>query len=229
MSHAKEDLQIAREYWNQRILGWEAKRYGISRMLDPLSWPLRLRLSRAKSLLHSFLQDGDRLLELGCGSGGLAQALVLATAGKLPFFYKGVDISDRAISSASARNLGARFEFVAGDATSNAALSEGFHVTVFLGLVDWLNDEQLKLLFASLRSEVLLFSFSELRNSAFALPYALYRARTDRKLKGYGARTYTKEEICLLVERAGYSIRSLEPTDPLSPSRLVYARRMKKP
>ncbi len=225
MSHAKEDLQIAKDYWNQRILGWEAKRYGISRLLDPLSWPLRLRLRHASRLLFSFLEKDARILELGCGSGGLAVALMPSAQTK-PFFYHGVDISDRAISSASERQLGTRFVFQAGDAAVAAALSGQFQVVVFLGLVDWLNDKQLDLLFSSLNSPTLVFSFSEKRDGLLAIPYEWHRARTDRNTKGYGARTYTKEEIWRLVDRCGYIIKSLEKTDPLSPSRLVYATRI---
>ena len=90
-------------FWNAKILGWEASRYGgaspglVEGLAGRASSSLRFRLDVAARLLAPHLA-GRRVVELGCGSGLLAERLLTLGAAS----YQGYDISDAAIGRGGA-------------------------------------------------------------------------------------------------------------------------------
>ncbi len=174
-----------RQYWENKILPWERARYlGIP---SPASLTLRRRLRISEALVRELLPAAGTILELGCGSGLLAERL----RGHFSR-YVGMDFAENAVKEARGRNL-PNAEFQHGDVASLELPSAD--LVIFLGLVDWLNDEELSRLFQALRGRRLLFSYTE-PPSVFS-PYHWYRAVYDR-LKGagvYRARCFREEEV----------------------------------
>jgi len=154
-------------FWNAKILGWEASRYGRPGE-DVASSSLRYRMDSAIRLLEPHLA-GRRVVELGCGSGLLAERLLAAGA----LSYQGYDISDAAIAKARERAAGRgamRF-----DVASVAELPPlGDALVVSLGLVDWLNEAELTHLFALSRHGSCFHAVSERRLSATQLIHRVY-------------------------------------------------------
>ena len=93
-----------RTFWNNKILNWEAGRYGeregvrksiLERLADRSSSSLQRRQQLAVDLIARHVK-GRCITEIGCGSGLLAERLISAGAES----YVGVDISDVAIEAA---------------------------------------------------------------------------------------------------------------------------------
>jgi SAM-dependent methyltransferase len=169
-------------------------------------------MNKAESALIERLPSQSSILELGCGSGILAQRLLQRFR-----TYCGVDIAENAIQEAENRCAfaGARAVFVTADVTDTELPRAD--VTVFLGLTDWLTEAQLAKLFLALSSPVLLFSYSE------AVPwYTAYRRFKDRD-GHYGARTFTFERMQDLARPAGYQLELFSKAQLLNPGALVWA------
>ncbi|HEY7295004.1 MAG TPA: class I SAM-dependent methyltransferase [Dehalococcoidia bacterium] len=88
------------------------------------------------------LQPGHRVLDLGCGSGGMAQ--LLAARSGLRHDPVGIDVS-RAMLDAAAHNLGPdrRVELVAGGASRLPFADESFHLVLAAHLFRYLEDDTL--------------------------------------------------------------------------------------
>jgi SAM-dependent methyltransferase len=138
-----------KQFWEGKILGWEQGRYDrapsrslLERLADRESASLRFRLRIAGELLAPHV-SGKRVLDVGCGSGRLAEAVLAAGAAS----YTGLDIAEVAIAAARARadeeGWNARFHVggieQVGDHPSD--------IVVSLGLTDWLDDDALRRLF----------------------------------------------------------------------------------
>lgn len=204
-----------RKYWERKILSWESSRYGGAAWLKPGSWTLRRRLSAAAEMLKKVLPHQGALLDLGCGSGLLAERLrgVYST-------YHGIDFAANAIEEARARRSypGVTFE----QCDVSQCLLPAADVTVFLGLVDWLEPEELPALFARISSPKILFSFTEAGGGMG--PYGLYRAYYDARFGGgvYRARSYSWPEVRGWV---GAGKAELLAGSCLDPGRLVLVER----
>lgn len=208
-----------KEYWERKILARERLRYSALRWLLPTSWTIRQRLERAALLVERISGTKPVLLDLGCGSGLLGVRLRgLVTS------YHGIDWARVAIAAARERDLGASATFEEGDVL--AATFPAAEITVFLGLLDWLEDEERAQLFSKLASRDVVFSFTE-AVSSYWHPYYWYRRVYDR-WKGGGrnrASSHSAREIRENLSRAGYRIRELLPLGRFDPGRLVWARK----
>jgi len=184
-------------FWNAKILGWEARRYG-DRGLDVASSSLRFRMESAARLLGPHLA-GRRVVELGCGSGLLAERLLAAGA----VSYHGYDLSDAAIAKARERCAGrAAIRF---DVAAVAELPpQGDAVVMSLGLVDWLNDNDLDALFALGRAGSCFHAVSERRRSATQWIHRLYVLLSyGWKSGGYVPRYHGIDDIAAIAARHG--------------------------
>ncbi len=143
-----------RRFWEEKILRWEADRYGpgspgaswLERLARRASGSLRARQAVAKDLLSRHVA-GRRVVELGCGSGLLAEPLIEAGATR----YLGIDIARNAVEGARARAQASphasRIRFETADVTALPPLSAD--LVFSLGLFDWLSLAQIEAVFAA--------------------------------------------------------------------------------
>lgn len=208
-----------RGYWEKKILAWETSRYSGNHWLHPSSWTLRGRMSAATLLARSVLPKGGRVLELGCGSGLLAERLQGSYGS-----YVGIDLAENAIQEARVRVKAPGVLFERGDVCE--MIFPEADLTVFLGLVDWLEPEELRALFGKIRSPHVLFSFTEQAGPLGSLnPYGLYRSYYDSRFgRGvYRAKSYSREEAESWL--SGKKLKRIETAPALffDPGRLVLA------
>lgn len=208
-------IQEEKEFWERKILGWEHSRYSPWRTLDPLSWSIRARLAAASEFLRRQLPEGAVVLELACGSGHLA-----ARIGDLCSSYVGVDIAANAVALARRRLPQGKFRFEVADVLEFEPTPA--HVTVFLGLTDWLGESRLRELFVRIRSPHMLFSFTDAPKWN---PYRAYRSVVDGP-ESQGkprARTYTQGEIARMLADSGFAWEMVRPPSTLNPGGLLWA------
>ena len=158
-----------KEFWETKITKWEEDRYNGLRREQPLiekvagffSRSLLFRLEIARKLLLPFVQ-GKRIVELGCGSGLLAEEFILADASE----YLGIDIAESAIQAAQKRvavsKYVSRIRFERFDITSEIKSFDA-DVIVSLGLFDWLTKEEIKVVFEKTKGLDFFHSISEQR------------------------------------------------------------------
>lgn len=196
-------------FWNSKILGWEASRYGgtaaspdlIEDLAGSVSSSVRFRLITAARLLAPHVA-GRRVVELGCGSGLLAEPVLAAGAAS----YQGYDLSDQAIDRARHR---------AGSSPHGGAMRftvaaiadlppQGDAVVVSLGLIDWLTPTELEHLFEIGRNGSCLHSISERRRSLEQLIHRTYvRFSYGWKTGGYVPHYHGIEEIAAVARQSG--------------------------
>jgi SAM-dependent methyltransferase len=124
-------------------------------------------------ILKARVPPGQRVLDLGCGSGHLLAALE-------PSYGVGVDISGRAISAARSAYAGRNLHFFEGDGSDPAVLSKvggPFDAILMVNTITHLADIQDTLedlgLVCHPRSRVLIYTYSRLWQPALRLAEAL--------------------------------------------------------
>ena len=181
-----------RQFWENKIIDWERGRYDaiedapqlLERWANRASSSLRFRVAWAAELIGAVCQ-GKRVLDLGCGTGRLAQPLLASGARS----YVGYDIAENAINAANqnAARLGisetALFIRAGVDALPNR---QEFDVVCSLGLLDWLSLEDIGKIHANTAGAVFLHAFSERRRSFWQLMHRLYvHASYGHRTGGY--------------------------------------------
>lgn len=168
-----------KQFWEEKILGWEAGRYAggasggvLEKLADRASDSLRYRIRLGAELLAPFVR-GKVVVDVGCGSGLLTGPLLDAGAAAV----WGFDIAEAAIASAEARKAEAgwdeRAQFrVASVAELPADLRPDFVIS--LGLVDWLTDEEITRLFAWGGKAEFVHAFSERQWTPAQVLHQLY-------------------------------------------------------
>tara|TARA_Y100000588_G_scaffold306271_1_gene329876 strand:- start:1235 stop:1933 length:699 start_codon:yes stop_codon:yes gene_type:complete len=202
-------MNDARGFWDQKIRTWDETRYRISgndssileKLAGRASSSVRFRLEATVELLSDHVA-GKTILDLGCGSGRLAEPLLRAAAHR----YIGVDFSQTAIdvarkSSAEAEIAG-KAQFEVGDAVAYS--DPDADIVVSSGLFDWLTTAQISTLFAVNKNKDFLHSFSEKRFDVSqwahrAYCYLAYGHRT----RSYVPRYYSEAEIIALAGKHG--------------------------
>tara|TARA_B100000315_G_C14544969_1_gene572769 strand:+ start:998 stop:1675 length:678 start_codon:yes stop_codon:yes gene_type:complete len=199
------------KFWEKKIIGWEHKRYCVGDSETPsgsdgdvsLGSSLQFRLRQSVELLSPYL-PGKSLLELGCGSGLLLKALSGSEMKK----YTGIDWASPAIEKAAAEfqnkpNLPPS-EFVAGNLL-DMEFPE-FHLVVALGVLDWLDLNEINILFSKIKPKKFLFSISEKRFSIKRWLHSIYVFLAyGWKNQGYVPRYYTVDEIVGIAHNHGYN------------------------
>jgi 2-polyprenyl-3-methyl-5-hydroxy-6-metoxy-1,4-benzoquinol methylase len=194
-------------FWEDKILSWEQGRYQtthtdknlLERFANRASESLRFRQWVAGNILVKQVA-GKRVLELGCGSGLLAQRLLSAGAHS----YIGIDFSERAIENARARadeaGISDRVRF---EAKSIKEMSEMQSDVVFsLGLLDWLSDDELDYIFKITAGTDYLHTISEKRASmANWIHRAYVQLAYGRQTGSYRPRYFSVAEIEEIARR----------------------------
>lgn len=158
-----------KEFWETKITKWEEDRYDglhrgqpvIEKVAGFFSRSLLFRLEIARKLLLPYVK-GKRIVELGCGSGLLAEEFIRADARE----YLGIDIAESAIQGAQQRlavsKYISRMRFERFDITSEIKSFDA-DLIVSLGLFDWLTKEEIKAVFEKTRGLDFFHSISEQR------------------------------------------------------------------
>lgn len=201
-------LPDRKTFWNGKILDWEDSRYGapggaggwLERWAGRASASLRFRLAAALALLAPHAR-GRRVVEIGCGSGLLADPLMAAGA----LSYRGYDLSDVAVAKARDRLAGSLHAAGIGfEVAAVADLPEQGDAVVFsLGLTDWLTDAEMAHLFAIGRAGDYLHALSEKRPSLAQVLHRLYVTLSYGRRTGYRPRYYAMGDIVALLARQG--------------------------
>ena len=193
-------------FWNAKILGWEASRYGgaaspdlVEGVAGRVSSSVRFRLDVVARLLAPHL-TGRRVVELGCGSGLLAERLLELGAAS----YQGYDFSEAAIARAEQRAAGSpRGEAMRFAVAAIADLPpQGDALVISLGLIEWLTPAELDHLFALSRQGSCLHALSERRRSAAQLIHRAYvHFSYGWKNGGYVPQYHQMAEIAAIANR----------------------------
>jgi ubiquinone/menaquinone biosynthesis C-methylase UbiE len=163
-----------KEFWEDKIIGWEKGRYIeqtdgglLERMANRSSSSLRFRLEASQEILRPFVAN-KRIVEIGCGSGQLAQSFMSMGAKN----YLGYDIAENAIKQAreNIRDEGVTFKV----ASVHYLPVLDTDIVFSLGLLDWLDDAGLKFLFKVSGRADYFHSISEKRTSLFQMLHRFY-------------------------------------------------------
>lgn len=212
----EEDV-TAKEFWEEKILLWENARYSRWGSLLPTSWSVMSRLNLAAKVILERSNIHGSILELACGSGHLARKIVGACSS-----YHGIDIASNAIDEANAKIQIPGFTFAAADVLEVPFAPAD--LVVFLGLTDWLDEEELHELFKKLTAKDLLFSYTE---AGSLNPYRAYRKLMDSPSEDSAshAKMYSTKFIVELCQTYGYEAEVLSKPSLTNPGGLVWASR----
>lgn len=209
-----------RQFWENKILVWEKSRYAQTFFFNPFSWTIRNRLKTSAAFLKDMVKADWSVVEVGCGSGYLAEKLA-----PLVRQYTGYDIAHNAIVHAQERLKLPNVQFATLPVQQLSVLNPD--LVLFLGLTDWLNDQEMQHLFSSLDSRHLFFSYTEKRSVSPFNPYFYYRRLMDYSSTGagYKARHFSEEDIRQLLKARGYKATFMRSSIPFDPGVLVVAHR----
>jgi 2-polyprenyl-3-methyl-5-hydroxy-6-metoxy-1,4-benzoquinol methylase len=160
------------KFWSNKILGWEKNRYNIKDRLigkKRRNNSVNERLTVAKKFLLKLVPN-KKILEIGCGSGLLAEELVKAGAES----YLGYDFAETAIKDAQERcRREKKIRFNLGS-VDKIKINEEYDIIFSLGLIDWLEEKEIKKLVELSKDKIWLHSFSEKRQTLIQLIHKIY-------------------------------------------------------
>jgi SAM-dependent methyltransferase len=166
-------------FWEDKILTWEEGRYEprkskggiLERIADNSSRSLRFRIQVGVELIEKHVK-GRNVLEVGCGSGIIAQRFIDAGATS----YVGIDIAENAIAIAEKRKKeqgwSDRITFAVGTIRDMPKVTAD--IVFSLGVLDWLTDEELAILFERQGQADFLHAIAEKRNSLSQYAHRAY-------------------------------------------------------
>lgn len=193
-------------FWEKKIRTWESGRYetegSSSSLLEAIanraSNSLRNRVKLAGEILSPIIA-GKRVAEIGCGSGLLTRILIDAGAAH----YQGFDIADTAIKNACNLNRelidAGKAEFKAQSISQMPKLD--VDVVFSLGLLDWLQDEEIAEMFQKSGKAEYLHAIAERRLSLQRFLHQAYvYVSYGHKTGSYVPRYFKPIEIKLLAD-----------------------------
>ena len=177
------------------------------------SYSRQLGRRNAARWIETFSHADWKVVELGCGSGGLASLLPHGS-------YVGIDQSPSALAQARRRCRG-RGEFIEADV--HTVQPPEADLVVFLGLVERMSLAELSSLLGRIRAKRILFSFVS--------PPAgrrLHRWPLRLLFRGLSHRSaHSTDVIAELLEQHGYRRREVRRSLWYGPGKLVFAEKAK--
>jgi ubiquinone/menaquinone biosynthesis C-methylase UbiE len=173
-------------------------------MMGKLRSSVDARMRLALDLLQPHA-EGKTLLDLGCGGGRVAVETV-KTLGAAK--AHGIDISPAAIEKANAlasrADVGERVTFEVGTVERDAFPTAD--ITLGLGLLDWLNDEETERLLTALKGRRIVLSYSEQDGSLAEIIHRFYLVYPLRWFGGaVSARHHPRGQIAAWMEKHGFT------------------------
>ena len=194
-------------FWEKKIRTWETGRYEdtesggsvLEGIANRASESLRNRIRLAGDALVPIVA-GKRVAEIGCGSGLLTHRLIDAGAEH----YAGYDIATAAIANAKALNgdliKAGKAEFHTESIEEMPQLEAD--VVFSLGLLDWLRDDEIAMLFAKSGEAEYLHAIAERRFSAQRILHKIYvYVSYGYKTGSYVPRYFKPAEIKALADK----------------------------
>jgi SAM-dependent methyltransferase len=193
-------------FWEDKILTWELGRYQprvannslLERIADWSSRSLRYRCEISVALIGDNLKHKS-ILDIGCGSGLLAQEFIDRGATS----YLGIDFAESAIRAAEARRQQTRSrDRIAFKVASVRSMPIEQDIVFSLGLLDWLSNEELAILFEKQGRADFLHAIAERRTSIQQLIHRAYvHLSYGHRTQGYKPRYFSAAEIARLAAR----------------------------
>jgi SAM-dependent methyltransferase len=188
-------------FWEDKIQTWEEGRYEprkskggiLEKIADNASSSLRYRIQVGVSLIEKHVK-GKHVLEVGCGSGIIAQRFLDAGA----LSYHGIDIAEAAIEIANKRKKdqgwGDKITFAVGTIGDMPKVQQD--IVFSLGVLDWLTDEELAILFERQGKADFLHAIAEKRRSVSQYAHRAYvQVAYGHRTGAYRPRYFTAAEI----------------------------------
>jgi len=201
------DKQI---FWQKKIIAWENARYHgevkeqglIEKIVRGGGSSIRERLAMFVEILKPHVRD-KKILDLGCGSGFLFKEL--AQSGAREFI--GIDLAESAVERA--KQLAAehgyqdRSQFIHGDVARMEY--PPFDIAVSLGLLDWLTDEELHMVFKKIRNKQFVMAIAKKQNSVEQWLHRGYvTVAYGYRSQGYVPRYYAVSDMLALLKGHGF-------------------------
>ena len=208
MSKLPSNTIKPRDFWNEKLIGWEEDRYSHSAQGSSLLEELARKFSGLPERMATASRvlipraAGKRIVEVGCGTGLLAESLIEAGAES----YLGFDIADSAVKSAQERvaaaGMSEKIQFMQGGVIDIGKVDAD--IVFSMGLLDWLTHDEIDKVFGLSEGAEFLHSFSEKRLSFWRMVHMLY------VFVAYGHRTgkykpnyHTLSELSEIADRHG--------------------------
>lgn len=203
MSNFTMPAAETQQFWDKKILQWETDKYSVNNAVPfsiDVNSSLKSRMNLARSILKR-IAPGRTILELGCGSGQLAENSILSGAEK----YVGIDISSVAIQTANQKlqnsAVKSKIEFKTESASKMPLVQAD--ICFSLGLLDWLNPGEIQNLQKNVKCDFYFHTFSEKR--MYSVSQLLHRSyvflKYGYKNVGYVPKYYTAAEITNLLKQ----------------------------
>lgn len=196
------------KFWDNKILQWEKDKY--SKRLYDVNSSIKVRLHIARSILKK-IAPGKSVVELGCGSGLLAED-ILAFGAKN---YSGFDISSVAVEAAKKRIEKSPYQdkivFKTSDIQNLPKIQAD--ICFSLGLFDWLDPAEIADLKNKMSSDYYFHSFSE--KKPFSVQQRLHQIYVflmyGHKTQEYIPKYFTELQMAEALNTADKKVSFLRP------------------
>ena len=201
------------EYWNKRVVSWEASTYYTDKnMPKPTLWDRFSTLFRGSSLYDRMTIalemlkphiKGTTILDVGCASGRFANLLLEAGAARV----FGVDVSEDIIRIANERRLAGpnkdRLEFFAADLVQPGLKLPQVDLVTSLGVIEYFDRNEMPIFLRNTKARYFFHDFPDVARTTNWLLWWM-RQVYIRINKCPGVYLYKRAEFTDLVKQAGY-------------------------
>tara|TARA_B100000035_G_C20956878_1_gene534604 strand:+ start:375 stop:1031 length:657 start_codon:yes stop_codon:yes gene_type:complete len=159
-----------KNFWNNKIIEWENDRYyDLNKINAQKLDSVKCRLDVCEKILSRIVKNKN-IVEIGCGSGLLAKKLIEKGAKS----YAGYDFAKNAIIRAKKNNKNnSKIKFYTREVLQIKKIKK-CDIIFSLGLIDWMNEKELRHLSKLSKNKYWLHSFSEKRLSIFQFIHKIY-------------------------------------------------------
>lgn len=191
-------------YWDRKIRKWAKSSYGAERegILSKMRTSICARKEETKKLLRQYASPGFTLVDLGCGAGQLAleavQELQASSAMGRDFSAEAIHVAQELRAKADIPADTLHYEVADIDVPIPPA-----DIVTALGLVDWLQEGQIRALIQNLRGRRFVISYSEQDGSFDEIVHRVWLVWRLKLRPGVRAYHHRRDFIFGLFKEAG--------------------------